>query len=84
MRCCNKAKQVGRKAVNIAKGYTALAIGKKYDFTDDRVRVCQKCKRGYWIGRALFCSLCKCFVPAKARAQGEKCPLGKWDNRVKQ
>ena len=26
----------------------------------------------------LFCRLCKCFVPAKARVENQKCPLGKW------
>ncbi|HIJ67727.1 MAG TPA: hypothetical protein HPP51_05525 [Planctomycetes bacterium] len=28
--------------------------------------------------RNLFCRICKCFIPAKARVQSEKCPLGKW------
>ena len=30
-------------------------------------------------GRKLFCKLCKCFIPAKARVKEEKCPLGKWE-----
>ena len=77
MGCCGKAK-------NIAKGYIGHAveklIGIKYQFTDDRVRVCQTCDKNYWIGRSLWCSLCKCFVPGKARIEDEKCPLDKWEN----
>lgn len=76
MSCCGKIK-------NIAKGYTRLATDKirlteKYEFTDSRVRICQKCGKRYWIGRALWCSLCKCLVPAKARVKDEHCELGKW------
>jgi len=29
--------------------------------------------------RNLFCRLCKCYVPAKARVENEKCPLGRWE-----
>lgn len=29
--------------------------------------------------RNLYCRICKCFVPAKARAEGAKCSLGKWE-----
>ncbi len=28
--------------------------------------------------RRLYCRLCKCFIPGKARVTEEKCPLGKW------
>lgn len=78
MGCCGKIK-------NIAKGYTRLAtdtirVTEKYEFTDSRVRICQKCDERYWIGRTLWCSLCKCFVPAKARVKDEHCKLGKWEN----
>ncbi len=78
MGCCNKAKTVLKKGKNIVKGYTALAIGKKYEFTDGRVRKCQKCQYGYWLGRTLWCSVCKCLIPAKARVEEEKCPKNKW------
>ena len=79
MTCCGKAKRVINKAGNIVKGYTALATGKKYEFTDGRIRVCRKCEDNYWIGRVIFCSICKCPIPAKARVENEKCPKGKWD-----
>ena len=29
--------------------------------------------------RKLFCSICKCFIPAKARVADEKCPKDKWN-----
>lgn len=28
--------------------------------------------------KKLFCMLCKCFIPAKARVKEEKCSKGKW------
>lgn len=84
MGCCGKAKSVvkkiGKKAQNIAVGYTNLARGRKYEFTDDRIRTCQKCEKNSWIGKSLWCSICKCFIPAKARVKNEKCPMGFWKN----
>lgn len=76
MGCCGEKTLV--KVVNIVKGYASLAVGKKYEFTDGRIRTCQKCDRNYWIGRSLWCSICKCFIPAKARVADERCPLDKW------
>ena len=29
-------------------------------------------------GALLFCSLCKCYIPAKAFVQRQQCPIGKW------
>lgn len=78
MACCPK--NAVQKGINIVKGFTALATGIKYEFTDDRVRECQKCEKNYWVGRRLFCSICKCFIPAKARVENEKCPLDKWSS----
>ncbi len=78
MGCCGKAK-------NIVHGFKTLAVDKvtranKYVFTDSRVRICQKCDERKWIGRSLWCKLCKCFIPAKARVPDEKCPLKKWES----
>jgi hypothetical protein len=39
MGCCGKTI---RTVVNIAQGFTNLARGIKYEFTDDRVRACQQ------------------------------------------
>ncbi len=49
MGCCGKAGQ-------IVEGYTRLAtdtvgLTDKYEFTDSRVRACQKCPKRYWITR---------------------------------
>lgn len=73
MGCCGK-----NKIANIARGYSALAIGKKYEFTDSRIRICHKCEHKYWVAKTLWCKICKCFIPAKARVKEESCPLGKW------
>lgn len=47
MSCCGK---VG----NIIKGNVRLAIGIKYEFTDDRIRICQKCEFNTWLKRAEY------------------------------
>ena len=78
MGCCGKAKYVLDKGKNIAVGYANLARGKKYEFTDSRIRKCQKCEYNYWIKRTLWCSVCKCYIPAKARVEEEICPKGLW------
>ncbi len=30
-------------------------------------------------GNNLYCTICKCFIPGKARIDDEKCPLDKWE-----
>ena len=30
--------------------------------------------------RNIYCRLCKCFIPAKARVEDERCPKNKWKN----
>ena len=77
MGCCGKGI---KKVKNIAKGYVALARNVKYEFTDDGVRKCQECEHNYWIGKTLWCSICKCYIPAKARVEEEKCPKDYWSN----
>jgi len=78
MGCCDKTRRLANTTKHIAQGWTALARGTKYEFTDDRVRVCQGCEDNYWIGGSLWCSICKCLIPAKARVEGEDCPKGRW------
>ena len=117
MSCCGKAKSVIGKAKNIAVGYSRLATGKRYEWTDDRIRVCQQCEKNTWMSRSeyagwlfshgikvltnlddlsvlpmlpkyelgegrrvLYCRICKCDVPAKARVEDEQCLMGKWKN----
>lgn len=90
MTCCGKTKSVLKKSKHIAIGYTNLVRGKKFEYTDRRIRVCQKCDWSYWIHRNLFCKLWlrrfgrtiwpdpKAFVPARARVENEKCPKNNW------
>jgi hypothetical protein len=78
MTCCGKTKKIINKGKNIAIGFTNLARGVKYEWTDGRIEVCRGCDKNYWIGRTLWCSICKCCIPAKARVAEEKCPLNKW------
>jgi len=79
MSCCGKAKNVIKKTANIVTGYSRLVRGVRCRDTDDRIRTCQWCEKNYWIKRTLWCSICKCYIPAKARVEDEDCPLGKWN-----
>jgi hypothetical protein len=83
MPCCGK--KLVEQSVNIVKGFSALSVGKKYEFTDARLAVCRTCEKGYFKKEKylrLFCAECKCFIPAKARVQYELCPLNKWPDRA--
>jgi hypothetical protein len=35
-------------------------------------------KQDFEKGKRLFCSVCKCWIPAKAEVESEQCPEGKW------
>ncbi len=82
MGCCGKivkqTRKVTKQAMRIVEGYSNLVKGKRFEFTNERIRVCQKCGKNYWIGKKLFCSICKCFIPAKARVEENTCPEKKW------
>lgn len=82
MGCCGEAKRgiksTATKVRQIATGYINLASGKEYEFTAERIRACRRCGDRHWIKRALFCSICKCYIPAKARVEENTCPAGKW------
>ena len=59
-------------------GYKNLAFNVKYEFTDERIRICHNCKESFFTNKKLFCRKCGCFLPAKARVPEETCPLGRW------
>lgn len=42
-----------------------------------RARICAVCLQMKRV-RTLWCPICKCYIPAKTRSMGEKCPDGKW------
>ena len=78
MACCGRS--VIGKIKNIAKGYANLAIDKKCEDTDARIAICMDCDEKLELGKRkrLFCGICLCYIPAKARVEDEKCQLGKW------
>ncbi len=85
MGCCGKIK----KLKNIVHGLSSYTIEKttgiplaKCLHTDDRIRICQTCPDNDWRnnGKSLWCGICDCFIPGKARVEVEKCPgtVDKW------
>ncbi len=75
MGCCGKAIKTAKQ---ITEGYSNLIKGKRFEFTNERVKICRTCEFNYWIKRTLWCSICKCFIPAKARVKENTCPKKKW------
>jgi hypothetical protein len=62
-----------------------LLLPKNSPIFIQRVQICQQCPLSR-LGRlstfagegARHCTVCRCFVYAKARVAGEKCPEGQW------
>ena len=75
MGCCGKTVE---KVKHIATGFAKLALDIDRDMALKRIRICKDCDKIHWLGRTLWCSICKCFIPAKARVKNEKCPKGRW------
>ncbi len=83
MGCCGKT---FRQGAAIVTGYSRLAAEKlklvpKCPYTDDRIRVCQRCpykNPKKWARRSLWCTICSCYIPAKARQDWFRCPKGFW------
>jgi len=44
---------------------------------EDRLDICRSCDKFNGIQ---FCSLCKCFMPAKTWLVNASCPIKKWSN----
>jgi len=87
MSCCGKPKQIAKQGLHIVQAYMGLAIEKtfnkevmKYKHTAARLQICRECKFVWWRNkqRSLWCKLCGCFMPAKARIEAIECPKGKW------
>lgn len=85
---CGKVKKAATTGLHVAQGFTSLAVEKttgqevmKYEKTDSRIKICRTCEFNRWRNnnRSLWCKLCGCFVPAKARVKDEKCPKGFWE-----
>jgi hypothetical protein len=76
--CCGKAKSLMYKGRNIAIGWINMLLGKEKELAEKRIQLCLLCDKKYKVGRTLWCSICKCLIPAKVRIKDEHCPKGKW------
>jgi hypothetical protein len=54
MTCCGKGKQVLNKGKNIAKGFTASALGIAYEFSSVRVSICRSCEYNTWMKQSEY------------------------------
>jgi len=45
---------------------------------DQRMQECRKCPEVDARLTGSFCKICGCNIKAKARIEGQSCPLGKW------
>ena len=45
------------------------------EMAKNRAKICVGCPK---MRRNNTCSICGCYVPAKARSQKSKCPINKW------
>jgi len=75
MGCCGKIVKI---TGHVIEGYGNFVRGKRFEFTNERIKTCQKCEFNYWVKRTLWCSICKCYIPAKARVEENTCPKKKW------
>jgi len=76
MGCCNKKLTTNIK--HIVQGYVRLFNAKVPKFAVERIKICKTCDCRRKLSKWLWCSICKCYIPAKARVEEEKCPLSKW------
>jgi predicted Zn-ribbon and HTH transcriptional regulator len=42
-----------------------------------RISLCAKCEN--LVQKLNICKKCGCFMPAKVRLSGARCPIGKWE-----
>ena len=54
MTCCGKIKNAINTGKQIVEGSVNLALEKKYEFTDGRIRVCRGCEMSTWMTRLEF------------------------------
>lgn len=63
---------------NIVEGYSNLIKGSKKELKNKRLSICKECP--YLNIHTTSCSVCGCYLPAKASVPDEACPKGKWDS----
>lgn len=63
---------------NLFTGYYNLVVGNEPPVEKKRRTICNKCvfrkkgKTNHW------CTKCPCYMPAKVKSPGAKCPAKKW------
>lgn len=62
---------------NIVEGYANLIKGSKKELKNKRLIICKGCP--YLNIHTTSCSVCGCYLPAKASVPDEECPKGKWN-----
>lgn len=61
---------------NIVEGFTNLILRKKKPFSEKRYAKCKVCP--HFKKATDTCGKCGCYLPAKTKAKGASCPIGKW------
>lgn len=86
---CNTCGGIVHGAVGIVRA--VVGIGRvEPSLKETRLRIClghptggpdaiPRCERNTW---GVFCAECGCVIAAKAGDEREKCPLGKWPERI--
>lgn len=74
--CCWK---MIRKLLNIIIGWWFRITGSNYDLYKSRIDICNSCEYKKILLGDEVCSVCGCFLKAKARVKNEKCMLNKWE-----
>lgn len=59
---------------HIIRGFYNWIIGKERKIMRKRLKICKKCLQN----DDGICSVCGCFLKAKASEPDENCPLNKW------
>lgn len=62
---------------NVVVGFKNLLTGKETPTEKKRILTCQGCKH-FTKGKNHWCGKCPCYMPAKVKAPGAKCPIRKW------
>lgn len=61
-----------------------MIILTKQEDLSQRLSACSTCEHKKLVMLIPKCERCGCFIPAKARLQNEKCPIGKWERQENQ
>ena len=69
-----------RKIKNIIVGWYRKLTGKRYDFAENRQKICSGCSYREKYAGMYWCSLCGCEIVAKSKVEDEICLDGRWPN----